>query len=1031
MFSTKLTQISIALSFLFGAAGCSQFTPVERVQQTQQLAPVMESQIISFDQSIPAGVSAGEGSTITLSDDRYILGEHSLKWDWTSGSTLLVNEPIRLITDTEAGQAWGRRATQVLSFWVYNETPVDDYMVVDLGRGLGGKATGDAGFKVNMNFTGWRTIGVSLQNDIQGREVEGVSITDSAQGEGAGGEAILGGPRSDMDSIRFLAPSSVESGAFYIDRIMLSVDDARYQWSDDQVKTRIVIPEIDFGLPAEIPTATSEELLAAQEVSDSLTQVFVEARNLRGYADLRSVDNIREKYQELSINIDDEGHITGRHIITRPQKVIYQPQFMKASDKELFEEYVDIDDYASLMLNVARYRLLADSETEKQELEQMYVNMTLHMMDQGFVHGSSLVTTHHWGYGSRWWYISAMLMSDVLAEQELQQPIFDALLWYSREFKANFDMIAGPESSDLDYFNTLSLQHLALILLEPNEDRKVALLKKFGNYINIALSQTPPGGYDGLRPDGTAWRHEGNYPGYSFPAFTNAAQLVYILDGTPFSVSNTGRAALKKAMLSAWVYSNPQVGIGLSGRHPFNPPELRHMSESYRWLAMSGNPETDAPVDHQLAAAYLQMTQQSTADSTELFGEKVEAATLPQGFWAFNGGAFGIHRYHDKMVTMKGYNSNVWSSEIYYRDNRYGRYQSHGAVQVVPYGKQQAIGFVEEGWDWNRNPGATTIHLPLEELDSPNSHTLMLRGNQPFSGASHIDGKYGMFGFKFDAPSMAKFDSSFTSRKTTFATDDRIVMLGTDISKSSSPYHVETTLFQHAITEQASDIWINGVKIDAPSFEQQLGQGDWLIDGQSNGYLMVSDSLVEVRRQQQESAHNKTRAVTKGHFASAWIDHGNNPSSDAYEYLLVLEATPEKMKALASDLQSEVKPYRVIQADRNAHVTYDAKTQTTGYVAFESTSFDKQLVKSIAQPAIIMTRVINDDEVVVSGVTPDLNMTRYTEAKPTAVRIEIEGLWDAKIANDKVTVSHSGNTTRLSFESYFGIPQQVTLQKTK
>lgn len=73
-------------------------------------------------------------------------------------------------------------------------------------------------------------------------------------------------------------------------------------------------------------------------------------------------------------------------------------------------------------------------------------------------------------------------------------------------------------------------------MLEPDPAKRIALLKRFGEYINVALSQIPPGSRDGLRPDGTAWRHEGNYPGYSFPAFKNASQLVYMLQGTPFEV---------------------------------------------------------------------------------------------------------------------------------------------------------------------------------------------------------------------------------------------------------------------------------------------------------------------------------------------------------------------------------------------------------------------------------------------------------------------------------------------------------------
>jgi len=80
------------------------------------------------------------------------------------------------------------------------------------------------------------------------------------------------------------------------------------------------------------------------------------------------------------------------------------------------------------------------------------------------------------------------------------------------------------------------------------------------------------------------------------------------------------------------------------------------------------------------------------------------------------------------MVTLKGYNTDVWCSEIYTKDNRYGRYQSYGSVQILASGRPVnsfASGFVEDGWDWNRVPGTTTIHLPLEKLENPLPGTLM------------------------------------------------------------------------------------------------------------------------------------------------------------------------------------------------------------------------------------------------------------------------------------------------------------------
>lgn len=1031
----KLKQLSISICIAVGLSACSGLTPVLPVSQDGVVngsvaVPLMQPVILSLDEnSVPDYIHAGAGSTLVMSDARYIMGKRALRWDWTNNSAFVIRQPIRLITDSEARQAWGRNATQVLSFWIYNDTPVDADVVVDLGRGLTGTAAADAGFNINMNFTGWRAVGVSLENDIQGREVEGLGITDNAAAEGMGMNRAAGGPRSDMDSIRFTAPTGVEQGTFYVDRVMLSVDDARYQWSDDQVKTRFDVPEIDFNLPKHLPMARADEIAAADSIRRSLVDVFTNTASERGLKMAGGIDVLRAKFATLNLGRDELGNLSGRHIITGKQKIIYQPEFMADQDKVLFSDYISLADYSSLLFNIGRQWNTTTSTAEKQELADMYVLMTEHLLDQGYADGSSLVTTHHWGYSGRWWYISAMLMSDVLTEHQLRKPVYDALVWYSREFKANFDMVSGPESSDLDYFNTLSRQHLAMLMLEPDVNRRVVLLRKFGKYIDLALSQTPPGGYDGLRPDGTAWRHEGNYPGYSFAAFKHAAQLVYMLNGTPYEVGEKGRRALKKAMLAAWVYSNPEVGLGLSGRHPMHPPKINFVESAYRWLALTGDLAGTGEVDHELAAVYLQITGKTAADSVALFGERIEPATLPQGYWAYNGGAFGIHRYQDKMVTMKAYNSNVWSSEIYYRNNRYGRYQSHGAVQITPYGKQADIGFVENGWDWNRNPGATTIHLPLEQLDSPNTHTLMLRGTQPFSGASSLDGKYGMFAFKHQAPSMAKFDSSFTARKTTYSVDNRLVMLGSDINNGTDEFSTETTLFQHGITPHSSTIWVNGEQISALPYLAQLAQGDWLIDGQGNGYLMIGDAKVEVRRQHQISADNAQRKKTEGDFAVAWIDHGTAPDDAGYEYLTILDATPEKMTALSADLKAGKKPYTVIQKDETAHVVYDRATDVTAYTAFESASFEDSLVLSMGKPSIVMTKVVSDDVINISAVTPDLNMTRYTAAKPTNVPVILRGQWQAVTPNEKVSVVINGDTTELNFTCYFGMPQQVTLQR--
>ena len=318
--------------------------------------------------------------------------------------------------------------------------------------------------------------------------------------------------------------------------------------------------------------------------------------------------------------------------------------------------------------------------------------MAEHLLDQGFADGSSLVTSHHWGYSGRWWYISALMMADELAASQLLQPTYEALLWYSREFKDSFDMALNPASSNLDYFNTLSRQHLALILLNPDDSERIALLHKFSSFFSGALNQTPPGTNDGFRPDGTAWRHHGHYPGYAFPAFENAAHIAYLLKRTGFALESKALDKLKSVMVAGWRYSNPFIPLGLSGRHPFSDLNVQRYSNGLKWLANSY-----PTVDEELAAIYLQVSNISEQQSSAIFGKRITPAALPQGSWSFNGGAFAIHRSGERMAVIKGYNQDVWSSEIYTADNRYGRYQSHGSVHVIPYGDPIQFGYRQEG----------------------------------------------------------------------------------------------------------------------------------------------------------------------------------------------------------------------------------------------------------------------------------------------------------------------------------------------
>lgn len=160
------------------------------------------------------------------------------------------------------------------------------------------------------------------------------------------------------------------------------------------------------------------------------------------------------------------------------------------------------------------------------------------------------------------------------------------------------------------------------------------------------------------------------------------------------------------------------------------------------------------------------------------------------------------------MVTLKGYTTDVWGAEIYKKDNRYGRYQSYGSVQIMGYPSRIASGYDENGWDWNRLPGTTTIHLPFELLDSPLPGTTMAHSKENFSGSSALEGKNGMFAMKLMERNLKNFTPDFVARKSVFCFDNRMICLGTGISNSNASFPTETTLFKvHSKKGKPTFMW--------------------------------------------------------------------------------------------------------------------------------------------------------------------------------------------------------------------------------
>lgn len=124
----------------------------------------------------------------------------------------------------------------------------------------------------------------------------------------------------------------------------------------------------------------------------------------------------------------------------------------------------------------------------------------------------------------------------------------------------------------------------------------------------------------------------------------------------------------------------------------FNGPISNDAVQAFALLADRGDlTGSGNKIDEELAADYLRLNRTSSPYKGKFEDAGIKAASAPQGFFAYNYGALGIHRFDNWMVTLKGYNTDVWCSEIYTKDNRYGRYQSYGSVQILASGRPSII----------------------------------------------------------------------------------------------------------------------------------------------------------------------------------------------------------------------------------------------------------------------------------------------------------------------------------------------------
>jgi len=393
-------------------------------------------------------------------------------------------------------------------------------------------------------------------------------------------------------------------------------------------------------------------------------------------------------------------------------------------------------------------------------------------------------------------------------------------------------------------------------------------------------------------------------------------------------------------------------------------------------------------------------------------------------------------------VTAKGFNHYVWDYETSSDENVYGLFSSHGALQIANNETLLQVHDVENGWDWAKIPGTTTIALGTPNTDDLNIgagrfyNRRKLAGSLTFRGTMNL--KNGLFGMKFAQPNygLASPDwrnniRNFRFKKSVFSFENLLVCLGSGISaQHTSGRAVQTTLFQDKLGG-SSFIKVDGYqKTSAANYTHctsnpSCSNYTTLTDAKQNFYYIPSPSklILNVTVQNQSSKSDDGNRATSGIYGTAWFQH--NTSYEGYEYAVLIPTASYHMPL--SDLAtaqeatgSEV--YKVLKNDTVAHVVQVLKSPKswsalpspiTGYVIFSGTDSlpPNGPVEKVSSGDCLIMAEETTEFIYLSISYPDLNLD-HTSTDPTnSADVGEELLYSSTSAGKSVRVTLRNQVT--------------------
>lgn len=378
---------------------------------------------------------------------------------------------------------------------------------------------------------------------------------------------------------------------------------------------------------------------------------------------------------------------------------------------------------------------------------------------------------------------------------------------------------------------------------------------------------------EGVQPDWSYHQHgpQLQFGNYGLSYVGDMIKWVSILRQTPYHFNESKVTILRNYLLEGlqWVTWKNQMDISACGRQLFPDSPAEKASRLSQFIKQM---ET---LDPKFAADYSKAN-----DSKNLSGNK--------HFWRSD---FHVKRSPKYYFSVKMNSERVIGAESCNSENVQGYYMGDGAAFLYQSGEEYRNIF--PFWDWKKIPGTTT--------QQNNEILPVLTASGYRIKSDFVGGLVGVSIGKFPANSVAAmvYDrNGLQARKAWFMFDDMIVCLGNGIS-SQSQWPVTTSINQ-VFRNKLSAVKTNSGKEWEES--NNLKKSDWFLHD-SLGYFFPEGGNVHLETKSVKGAWNWVanrypEIIDSSQIVKLWIDHGISPKDEAYEYVLVPNATETKMNEM-------------------------------------------------------------------------------------------------------------------------------------